>query len=64
MSKRLTRWNGKKFVLPQGYGMWRKIADRLAAYEETGLEPEEVAALKQINKIAVSCEKEEDQNHV
>lgn len=43
---RLTRWNGKKYVLPQGKGVWREIAERLAAYENTGLEPEEVEALK------------------
>ena len=42
---RLTRWNGKKWVLPQGYGAWREIADRLAAYENTGLEPDEIRAL-------------------
>ena len=36
---RLTRWNGKKYVLPQGHGVWREIAERLAAYENTGLEP-------------------------
>ena len=41
--ERLTKWNGKKWVLPQG--MWREIADRLAAYENTGLGPEEIAAL-------------------
>ena len=41
---RLTRWNGKKWILPQG--AWREIADRLAAYENTGLEPEEVATLR------------------
>lgn len=41
---RLTYWNGKKYCLPQG--MWREIADRLAAYENTGLEPEEIAALQ------------------
>lgn len=41
--KRLTYWNGKKYCLPQG--KWREIADRLAAYENTGLEPEEIAAV-------------------
>ena len=41
---RLTKWNGKKWFLPQG--MWREIADRLAAYENTGMEPEEIAALQ------------------
>ena len=40
---RLTYWNGKKYCLPQR--MWREIADRLAAYENTGLEPEEIASL-------------------
>lgn len=41
---RLTKWNGKKWLLPQG--AWREIADRLAAYENTGMEPEEIAALQ------------------
>ena len=40
--ERLTRWNGKKYVLPQGHGVWRKIAERLASYENSGLEPEEL----------------------
>ena len=40
---RLTTWNGKKWVLPQGYGTFRKIAERLAAYENIGLEPEEIS---------------------
>ncbi len=44
--ERLTRWNGKKYVLPQGYGAFRQIAERLAAYENTGLEPEEIEAMK------------------
>lgn len=39
---RLTTWNGKKYILPQGRGTWRLIADRLAAYENCGLEPEEL----------------------
>lgn len=43
-TRRLTRWNGKKWVLPQG--AWREIAERLAAYENTGLEPEEIKELK------------------
>ena len=41
--KRLTYWNGKKWCLPQG--AWREIADRLAAYENTGYDPEELIAL-------------------
>lgn len=42
--QRLTYWNGKKWILPQG--AWREIADRLAAYENTGLEPEEIEEMK------------------
>lgn len=45
--ERLTRWNGKKWLLPQG--AWREIADRLAAYENTGLEPEEITALQAVS---------------
>ena len=41
--ERLSKWNGEKFVLPQG--RWRDIADRLGDYEETGLEPEEISAI-------------------
>lgn len=37
---RLTKWNGKKWILPQG--RWREVAERLAAYENTGLEPEQI----------------------
>lgn len=46
MMDRMTRWNGTKYVLPQGRGVWREIAERLAAYENTGLEPEEIEAMK------------------
>ena len=42
---RMTTWNGKKYVLPQGPGSFRAIAERLAAYENTGLEPEEISEL-------------------
>lgn len=50
-SKRLTKWNGEKYTLPQGRNengesYWRIIAERLAAYENTGLEPEEIEKLK------------------
>lgn len=41
---RLTHWNGKKYVLPQGHGSWRNIADRLAAYENSGVEPEKLGS--------------------
>ena len=43
---RLTRWNGKIWVLPQGRGSFRMIAERLAAYENTGLTPDEIMRLK------------------
>ena len=44
---RLTKWNGKKWVLPQGRtsdgeSYFRIIAERLAAYENTGYEPWEL----------------------
>lgn len=50
--ERLTTWNGKKYVLPQGrtsdgQSYWRIIAERLAAYENTGLDPEEIEMLKE-----------------
>ena len=52
---RMTRWNGKKYALPQGHGAWRAIADRLAAYEDTGLEPAEIDTLKaRINQTEVT----------
>lgn len=62
---RLTRWNGKKYVLPQGYGAWREIAERLAAYENTGLKPEEIEALKaqSIQPEKVICDECSDRVH-
>ena len=46
---RLTKWNERlgRWTLPQGRGTFRMIAERLAAYENTGLEPEEIAAAKE-----------------
>lgn len=45
MRERLTRWNGNRWILPQGRtsdgeSYWRIIADRLAEYEnkEFGVE--------------------------
>ena len=51
--KRLTRWNGNRYLLPQGKNdegesNWRIIADRLAGYENAGLTPEGVAWAKHI----------------
>ena len=42
---RITKWNGNKYVLPQGKGYFREIAEKLAAYENTGLEPEDINKL-------------------
>ena len=65
---RLTRWNGKKYVLPStsnGPGVWREIAERLAAYENTGLEPEEIEALKAQHRQPekVFCDECSDRGH-
>ena len=56
---RMTKWNGNKWVLPQGRtsdgeSYWRLIAERLAAYENTGLEPEEIQRLKEGKGNAVA----------
>lgn len=61
--KRLTKWNGKKWVLPQGRtsegeSYWQLIAQRLAAYENTGLEPWEIVTERQTPRgyyLDVSC---------
>ena len=55
---RMTHWNGKKYVLPstaKGPGVWREIAERLAAYENTGLEPEEIETLKAKVQSGAPC---------
>lgn len=54
---RLTHWNGQKWILPQGRtsdgeSFWRIIAERLAAYEETGLEPDEIGTMEALKKQA------------
>ena len=56
MAERLTTWNGSKYILPQGRtddgeSNWRRIAERLAAYENIG-SPEEIEE-KLGNKIKV-----------
>lgn len=55
MDERLTTWNGSKYILPQGRDAdgksnWRRIAERLAAYENLGF-PEEIEA--KLRKIKV-----------
>ena len=46
LTKRGTRKNGYVSAIGSGVGCWGKIVDRLAAYEDTGLTPEEVADLQ------------------
>lgn len=50
--KRLTKWNGSKYVLVNGmgYGQTRMFTDRLAAYENTELEPYEIELMIEIFK--------------
>lgn len=48
--ERLTRWNGEKYLLPQGrtndgQSYWRIIADRLAEYENRDMSVEQIEAL-------------------
>lgn len=50
---RLTKWNGEKYILPQGRtsdgkSYWRLIAEKLAQYENLGT-VEELKALKEKN---------------
>ena len=54
---RLTHWNGEKYILPQGRtsggeSNWRRIAERLGAYEDTGLAPEEIGSLEALKRQA------------
>ena len=54
--ERLTRWNGEKWVLPQGrtsdgQRYWRLIAERLAAYENTHMTPEEIKKMQRGAKV-------------
>ena len=56
MTGRLTKWNGKKWVLPQGRtadgeSYFRIIAERLAAYENTGMTPEEIETMKKHGNV-------------
>ena len=56
--KRLTTWNGEKYILlnPSTPGVGRTITDRMAAYENTGLEPDEINAII----IALGLERTKD----
>lgn len=49
---RMTKFSRGKYTLPQGKGSFRRIAERLAAYEDTGLEPEEIKELIRSNSVA------------
>ena len=42
LTKRGTRKNGYVSAIGSGFGCWGEIIDRLAAYEDTGLMPEEI----------------------
>lgn len=44
--------NGTRYVsaIGSGYGCWGEIIARLAAYEDTGLSPEEIEAMKAENE--------------
>lgn len=49
--ERLTKWNGEKWILPQGRtsdgeSYWRIIAERLAEYENTNMTPAEIESMK------------------
>ena len=52
---RLTKWNGSKWILPQGRtsdgeSYWRIIAERLAQYEDIGLSPCELEEIVKEHK--------------
>lgn len=59
---RLTYYNEryKKWCLPQGKGVWRKIVDTVKAYEDTGLTPEEVIVLKEKCRLLEQATKGDD----
>jgi len=58
--ERLTHWNGKKYVITggMGYGKTRLITDKLAAYENTMLEPEQIEEMRKTLKYLISSENE------
>ena len=54
--ERLTHWNGKKWILPQGRtndggSYWRVVADTLAEYENIGTIKEIKAKLDELEKL-------------
>lgn len=55
--ERLTTWNGSKYVLPQGRtdgkSNWRRIAEKLAQYEDIGSPDEIRERLAERDKIKV-----------
>lgn len=53
LTKRGTRKNGYVFAIGSGVGCWEKIIDRLAAYEDTGLEPNDVTDLMAAHGTAI-----------
>ena len=59
---RLTYYNEryKKWCLPQGKGVWRKIVDTVKAYEDTGLTPAEIITLKEKCRLLEQATKADD----
>ncbi len=53
LTKRGTRKNGYVSAIGSGVGCWEKIIDRLAAYEDTGLEPNDVTDLMAAHGTAI-----------
>ena len=61
--ERLTRWNGEKYLLPQGrtsdgQSYWRIIAERLAEYENRDMSLDQIDALisNEANRLAEARE--------
>lgn len=60
LTKPAVNKTGSKYVsaIGSGYGAWPRIIQRLAAYENTGLEPEEIQREKGCeNKVATNADR-------
>lgn len=60
LTKPAVNKTGNKYVsaIGSGYGVWPRIIQRLAAYENTGLEPEEIQSRKGCeNKVATNADR-------
>ncbi len=56
LTKRGTRTKSYVSAIGSGVGCWGRIIDRLAAYENTGLEPEEIMGLCSMHERAKMAE--------